>query len=375
FVFSGVLITSIYVLSRQLFFLQDKALVLATEQVLVIRTMDLDTAINRADAYHQWKVKTDSENFVVGTSATSAFPGDISEGSQFYNLSSDAEKKQHEFLTHQISEDYFKTMGVQLLYGRDFAGEAPGEGEKIIISERAAHELGFANVALAIGAKINLTREQKAYEVIGIAKDYMESMKLPLWGRVFIYKTFQPTLDNYYNYFLVKMSTRDMKHSIAQLESQWNTLFDNSPFDYFFLDTYFDRFYKGEQQFAGVFGIFSIIGVVVACMGLFGLSLYNTESRAKEIGIRKSLGGSVRSIMWLFSWEYLKLVIIASIVGLPVGLWVLNNWLKGYPNRIALSIDVVLVPLLITLTIAILTVGYRTYKTAYMDPVKSLRNE
>ena len=171
------------------------------------------------------------------------------------------------------------------------------------------------------------------------------------------------------------MSTNDIKHSVAQLESQWNTLFDNSPFDYFFLDTYFDRFYKTEQQFAGVFGFFSIIGVIVACMGLFGLSLYNTVSRAKEIGIRKSLGGSVRSIIWLFSWDYIKLVIIASIIGLPVGVWALSNWLKSYPNRIALHLDVVLVPLLITLSIAMLTVGYHTYKTGHMDPVKSLRNE
>jgi len=80
---------------------------------------------------------------------------------------------------------------------------------------------------------------------------------------------------------------------------------------------------------------FSIIGVIVACMGLFGLSLYNTVSRAKEIGIRKSLGGSVRSIIWLFSWDYIKLVIIASIIGLPVGGWALSKWLKSYPNRIA----------------------------------------
>ncbi len=200
-------------------------------------------------------------------------------------------------------------------------------------------------------------------------------MKLPLLSRVFIYKTFQNAKVDYYNYFLVKMPTRDMKHSVAQLELQWKTLFGNSPFDYFFLDTYFDSFYKTEQQFAGVFGFFSVVGVVVACMGLFGLSLYNTVSRAKEIGIRKSLGGSVRSIMWLFSWDYLKLVIIASIIGLPVGVWALSNWLEFYPNRIELQPDVVLVPLLITFLIAIFTVGFHTYKTAHMDPVNSLRNE
>ena len=114
-------------------------------------------------------------------------------------------------------------------------------------------------------------------------------------------------------------------------------LFNDAPFDYFFLDTYFDTFYKEERQFASVFGFFSIIGVTITCMGLFGLSLFDTGSRTKEVGIRKSLGGSPSGIMWLFSKEYLKLICIASVISIPIGAWILNDWLKTYPQRIELG--------------------------------------
>ncbi|HEX6889849.1 MAG TPA: FtsX-like permease family protein, partial [Chryseolinea sp.] len=152
-------------------------------------------------------------------------------------------------------------------------------------------------------------------------------------------------------------------------------LFSDAPFDYFFLDSYFDTFYKEEQHFAGVFGFFSVIGILITCMGLFGLSLYDTTSRAKEIGIRKTLGAPVKSIMWLFSKDYMKLVLSAAVVGIPAGYFLLNEWLKNYPSRINLDITDALWPLLIMFFIAIATVGYHTFKTANLDPVVSLRNE
>jgi len=118
-----------------------------------------------------------------------------------------------------------------------------------------------------------------------------------------------------------------------------------------------------------------MVGVVITCMGLFGLSSYNTGSRTKEIGIRKSLGGSPRSIMWMFSKEYLNLVLVANLISIPAGTWLLNNWLKNYPHRIEFGVDFIVVPLILIVLIAQFTVGYQTFKAAHMNPVKSLRNE
>ena len=160
-----------------------------------------------------------------------------------------------------------------------------------------------------------------------------------------------------------------------EIQHEWSDLFNDTPFDYFFLDTYFDTFYKEERQFASVFGFFSIIGVTITCMGLFGLSLFDTGSRTKEVGIRKSLGGSPSGIMWLFSKEYLKLICIASVISIPIGMWILGDWLKNYPRHIELGADIIVVPVVLMILIALFTIGYQTFKAAHMNPVNSLRAE
>ena len=373
---SVFMIMSIYVISRQLFFMQRQDLGMAIDQVVVIRTNELDTALNRTAALQQWKSKVDNLDYIKGISAAGIFPGENKLRGMLFNLSSDAEKSPKPLLTTQISGNYFNTMGLELLYGRDFTADPLADTNKVVINEKAAQELGFANPSSAIGEQIILPETGTRLEVIGVVKDFNLNLKIPSIGELFHTADFYnvKTLPDY-NFFLVKVSSGDLRASMANMEKEWRLLFSDAPFDYFFLDTYFDTFYKEDQQFAGVFGFFSVIGILITCMGLFGLSLYDTGSRAKEIGIRKSLGASVRSIMWLFSKDYMKLVLIAAVISLPVGILLLNEWLKNYPSRISLHADVVVFPLALMFCIAIFTVGYHTCKTAYMDPVKSLRNE
>ena len=177
------------------------------------------------------------------------------------------------------------------------------------------------------------------------------------------------------NCFIMKLSTQNLASTMDEVKKEWSDLFNDAPFDYFFLDTYFDTFYKEERQFASVFGFFSIIGVAITCMGLFALSLFDTGSRTREVGIRKSLGGSPSGIIWLFSKEYLKLICIASIISVPFGAWILDDWLKNYPQRIEFGADIFIVPLVLMILIALFTIGYQTFKAAHMNPVSSLRAE
>jgi len=373
---SVFMIMSIYVISRQLFFMQRQDLGMAIDQVVVIRTNELDTALNRAAALQQWKSKVENLDYIKGISAAGIFPGENKLRGMLFNLASDPEKSPKPLLTTQISANYFYTMGLELLYGRDFKADPLADTNKVIINEKAAWELGFAKPLSAIGEQIILPETGARLEVIGVVKDFNLNLKIPSMGELFHTADFYnvKTLPDY-NFFLVKVSTDDLRASMANLEKEWRLIFSDAPFDYFFLDSYFDTFYKEDQQFAGVFGFFSVIGILITCMGLFGLSLYDTGSRAKEIGIRKSLGASVRSIMWLFSKDYMKLVLIAAVISVPAGILLLNEWLKNYPSRISLQADVVVFPLALMFCIAIFTVGYHTCKTAYMDPVKSLRNE
>jgi putative ABC transport system permease protein len=373
---SVFMIMSIYVISRQLFFMQREDLGMAIDQVVVIRTNELDTALSRTTALEQWKSKVETMDYIKDISAAGIFPGEDKLRAMLFHLLSDPEKDGKALLTTQISGNYFNTMGLELLYGRDFTPDPLADSDKVVINEKAAWELGFKKPLSAIGEKIILTERGMKLEVIGVVKDFNLNLKIPLAGELFTHVNFYNVRQlPDYNFFLVKLSTDDLSTSIANMEKEWRQLFADAPFDYFFLDSYFGTFYKEDQQFAEVFGFFSVIGILLTCMGLFGLSLYDTGSRAKEIGIRKSLGASVKSIMWLFSKDYMKLILIAAVISVPAGILLLGEWLRNYPSHISLQADVVVLPLATMFCIAIGTVGYHTYKTAYMDPVKSLRND
>ena len=374
---SVILIMSIYVISQQLFFMQNKELGMSVDQVMVIRTNDLDVSLKRDAAYAQLKAKIDNFDHIMNTSSGSNFPGaDISRSFAF-QVDSDPDKKTKPLLVNQVGPNYFNTMELTLQHGRDFNDDPSGDMDHAIINETAAREFGFARPETSIGHQLILPETGAKYEIIGVLKDFNLNMKAGVPGEVF-FKHYlntigvQPT-ESPADFLFVKLSTKDLRLTVANIEKAWSNLFPLTPFDYFFLDTHFNTFYKEERQFAGVFAFFAVIGVLITCMGLFGLSLFDTTSRTKEIGIRKALGATERSIMWLFSKSYIKLVLIAGLLAMPVGIVLLKQWLDSYPQRISLTADAVFLPLTLMCCIAIVTVGYHTFKTACINPVKSLR--
>ncbi len=373
FTLSVLLLISIYVITNQIFFMQNKDLGQSADQVLVVNAMEIDTAVNRTDAYLRWKNQLSKQTFVKSTCAAGTYPGQTEMMFLFFRRPSEVQQRIG-IQTYHVSEGYLKTLNISLLYGRDFDDEKPGELNKLIISKKSAIELGFKDLESAVGEKLKLEGDDQLFEIIGITTDFTTSLKTPLFTHALRYKYFW-TGSDHFNFFIVKLEGNNTTEAVAGLKKEWSSLFPETPFDYFFLSNFFHTLYKDEYQFAGVFGFFSVIGVVITCMGLYGLSLYNTTIRTKEIGIRKSLGGSVRSIMWLFSRDYLKLIVVASVLALPLGIWQLENWLSGYPNRISLGVDVAIIPVLVALGIAVVTVGYHTYRAACTSPVSSLRAE
>lgn len=371
---SVFLLMSIYVIAHQLNYMQSKSLGISTDQVLVIRLDELDTAYTRYEAFDRWKAKVSNLKDVQSVGAADVYPGEKGNGAQGYFRANDPERKMFSFQVNATIGEYLETMGMELLKGRTFSTYRDDDSTKVIINERAVHDLGFDSPALAIGQKIVMNRvgDDLNYEVIGVVKDFSTSTKEPLQGLVMHHREIY-AFDTRINFFVVKLSTQNLSSTMAEIQSEWSSLFNDAPFDYFFLDTYFDTFYKEERQFASVFGFFSIIGVTITCMGLFGLSSFDTSSRTKEVGIRKSMGGSPSGIIWLFSKAYLKLIFIASIISLPIGAWILNGWLNNYPQRIEFGADIIIVPLVLMIFIALLTIGYQTFKTAHMNPVSSLR--
>ena len=175
--------------------------------------------------------------------------------------------------------------------------------------------------------------------------------------------------------FSLKLDTKNLTQVVDRAKKIWSAAFPQSPLQYFFLDEYFNRQYKNDQLFSTILWWFTILAIIVASLGLFGLSLYTVAKRSKEISVRKVLGATVLQIMTLITKDYIKLILYAGIVAIPAAYFLLQNWLKDYAFHIDISIWFFFFPLLLIIAIALITVLYQSIKAAIANPVKSLRTE
>jgi len=173
----------------------------------------------------------------------------------------------------------------------------------------------------------------------------------------------------------VKMKAGTIQSSLDNIQKEWKLLNDQYPFNYFFMDEQLNRFYKSDMRLMQVLTIFAVLAILIACMGLFGLSIYTARQRTKEIGIRKVLGASVAGITVLLSKDFLKLVLIASVISFPLAWWAMNNWLEDFAYRVNIGPGIFAIAAIAAILIALFTVSVQAIKTAVANPVKSLRAE
>jgi putative ABC transport system permease protein len=171
------------------------------------------------------------------------------------------------------------------------------------------------------------------------------------------------------------VGTDKIESTIAGIKKEYERIFPGSPFEYFFADEYFNKQYESERQFGRVFGLFAGIAILVACLGLFGLASFTILNRTKEIGVRKVLGASVSNILFLLSKDFIRLVLLANLIAWPIAYWTMQEWLTNYEFSISISPWLFLLPGLLVLIIAMLTVSIQTIKTARSNPAKALKYE
>ena len=177
------------------------------------------------------------------------------------------------------------------------------------------------------------------------------------------------------SYVSVRVKPGNISENLNQLESKWKNFAPNTPFDYSFLDNEFDALYRSEKRMGTVFGIFTILSIFVACLGLFGLAAYTAERRTKEIGVRKVLGASVQNLVALLSKDFIKLVVVATVIAFPIAWWSMNKWLEDFAYRITIGWWMFMLAGVIALLIALFTVSFQAIKASVANPVKSLRTE
>jgi putative ABC transport system permease protein len=268
--------------------------------------------------------------------------------------------------------DFVKTFGTRLLEGRYFAKEFSTDSNSVILNETAVKELGLSD---PIGKQIlHPTEEEGKYDrlnIIGVMNDFhLETLHGEIHPVVF--SLIEPE-DN--EFLSLKLKSREARELIDEIENIWAEFSPNKPFEYFFIDEDFDRYYKEDIKTSKLFTAFSLLAVFIACLGLLGLISYTAERRTKEIGIRKTLGASLPSILILLSRDFTLWIIIANVIAIPVAYYFMSAWLEEFAYRISINPLTFIIAGIVTILIALITAAYQTLKAALSNPVDSLRDE
>jgi putative ABC transport system permease protein len=268
---------------------------------------------------------------------------------------------------YHIDYDYLRTLGIRVLQGRDFSKEFSTDSSGVLINEEAVRELGWTNNN-AVGKTIVRSGQQE-FKVIGVVADFnYASVKQKISPMMMM-------LGNNFGGLIVKINTRDIQGFLGDLKRQWNAFNPEGPLEYNFLDENFAMLYASEVHTQQIFSAFAILAIIIASLGLFGLSAFIIEQRTKEIGIRKVLGASVQNVLMLVSKEFLLLVVIAFLISIPVTWWAMYTWLQDFAYRINISAWVFAIAGIAVISIAFLTISFQAIKAAIENPVKSLRTE
>ena len=269
-----------------------------------------------------------------------------------------------------ISPGYINTMGIELIKGRDFYADAKSDSLNLIVNETFARIIVKDTKRDDIVGTI-LRRGSTNHTIIGVVKDFvfedMYGQSDPLVFQAY---------PEYFGYLYVKLKKQaDVKKAVAKIESIVKSNNPGYPFNYIFVDDEFDRQFRSEMLIGKLSRVFALLAIVITCLGLFGLAAYTAERRTKEIGIRKVLGASVSGITSLLSKDFLKLVIISSIISFPLAWWIMHNWLQNYAYRTQINWWVFIMAAALAVLIAIFTISFQAIKAALANPVKSLRTE
>jgi len=268
-----------------------------------------------------------------------------------------------------IDYDYIKTLGMKIVAGRNFSRDFGSDSSAVIINQATAQVLGYAN---PVGQKVYQSQDDgktKPLTIIGVVKDFnFESLHQNVGPLCF-------SLGGGSGLGIFKVHSANLQNLIADIQNKWKTMAPGLPFNYRFLNESFDEMYRAEQRAGTIALIFSVLAIFIACLGLFGLATFIAKQRTKEIGIRKVLGASVSSVTKMLSKDFIKLVIIACIIAIPVSYLAMNKWLQSFAYRIHIGWWVFVIAGVIAILIALLTVSFQAIKAAIANPVESLRSE
>jgi putative ABC transport system permease protein len=363
FFVSIALIIATIIVYQQLYFMQNKNLGYDKEQVLFLPDARL-LGKNQA----AFKQQLSQNKNVIASSISRSAPGlPFMDGTEIYPKNENGNGKEIHANIYHVDEDYLKTLGIKIIGGRNFSRNFPTDSGAVVINQAMVRELGW-NRTNPIGKTIVRSGQQQ-FEVIGVVADFnYASAKQEIAPLMMM-------LGNNYGGLVIKINTTDVKGFLSDLKKEWDSFNPEGALDYTFLDDNFAKLYASEIRAQKIFSAFAIIAIIIASLGLFGLSAFVIEQRTKEIGIRKVLGASIQNVLLLVSKDFLLLVGIAFLISVPVTWWAMHNWLQDFAYRVSIQWWVFLLAGSIAILISALTISFQAIKAAVANPVKSLRTE
>lgn len=361
FTLSIFLIIGTGIVYKQSKYIQDRKLGYDKEHVIYIPLRG-DTVVSYDVLKEELKRKPD----IINVSGTWLWPATIGANSG----GADWEGKDPELDVNigfsWIDFDYIETMKIELVEGRSFSKMFTTDTSgAFLINEELQRIMG---VESAVNERFSIWGIDG--HIIGVMKDFhFKSLHNEIGPLAVCVNT------DVINYAIIRLSSGDISSGIKTVQSIWERIIPNYPFEYVFLDGAVESMYQNEVTIGTLLKIFAILAMAIACLGLFGLASFTAEQRAKEIGIRKVLGASITGIMFLLSREFTKWVLISNVVAWPITYYFLNNWLQNYAYRMNLGIGVFIFSGLVAFGIALLTVSYQSIRIATANPVDSLHDE
>jgi putative ABC transport system permease protein len=371
FTFSILLIVGTQVIGKQVKHLktQDMAFDKANLLVLPISVNDFPNPEEAPNALASLRNALAQNTAFESYSSSASIPGNFPSRFTFVVPDGFTPEQRLRMRMTYVDHNFFSNFKINLLEGRDFIAESEEDRNGSAIVNKAAFEAyGWETIE---GKYLNFG--ERKMKVIGVSDDYnFESLANEVAPIIHFYR---PPSNGVHGLTVARISKGRVQDALKLAEAQWALALPSVPFDYYFLDDQFARLYASDDRLTGAIGTFSIVAVIIACLGLLGLSSLITTQRTKEIGIRKVLGSSALKIIYMLTKGYAFLILIAFAIAVPTSYYFLNNWLSDFAYRIDIGILVFVIALFGTLLVSLLTVGLQTLKAARANPIESMRYE
>lgn len=373
FIASVALIAGTLIIYNQLDYMQNQDIGMNVDQVLVVERPGI-TPRDRNEfrsVVDIFRNELDKNNNIKAVASSVTIPGKKREYKVGVKPYGTSDEDAVTLRWNSMDYDFQKVFEMNVLAGRVFAEEFTSDTDTAVVLTKSAVELlGYEDIEDAIGATLSIPAFRWNPIVVGVVNDYNQESLQEAQDPIIFYCTLYGG-----EFYSMRVDTDNLSSTISHVENAWNTAFPGNPFNYFFLDDYFNRQYENEKRFGGLFGAFAIMAIVVGCLGLFGLSAYTAQQRTKEIGVRKVLGSSESQIFILLSKSFVSLIGVAIVIAIPLTYYFMDKWLNSFAYKEPISLEVFLLAALSVLVVSFVTVSFQTLKATRINPVESLRSE